>query len=164
VSPTTTDTSGTPSQATFGRNTSFANDSGNTALGTSPGQTSSGTFAGNSAIGIPAGGDTLNNGSGIGNTNGTDVNGAPSTNVLGGTGIVGTTGAVLTPGSNIAVNVNPSAQPPAQRTPTPIFDEAARRGMSQVQREARSGRVYGQAPRTNNDRTDQMPDDPIIRY
>jgi len=33
-----------------------------------------------------------------------------------------------------------------------------------VAREARSGRVYGIAPRTENDRTSQMPDDPIIRY
>jgi hypothetical protein len=80
--------------------------------------------------------------------------------------VVGTTGAVVVPGgSSVAVNVNPQpAAPATQRAPTPIFDDAARRGMSQVQRQARSGQVYGQAPRTDNDRTDQMRDDPIIRY
>lgn len=166
VSPTTNDTSGTPSQATFGRDTSFGNDSGNAALGTSPGQTSSGTFAGNSAIGIPASGDTLTPDNGTLGTNGT--NNGIATGTIGGVGLVGTTGAVVlpsgVPGSSVAVNVNPQTPTVANRTPTPVFDDAARRGMSQVQRQARSGRVISQAPRTDNDRTDQMPDDPIIRY
>jgi len=78
--------------------------------------------------------------------------------------VIGTTGAVVTPGSNVAVNVNPTASIAAPRTPTPTYDEAARRGLPQVERQARSRRVIGQAPRTNNDRTDQMPNDPIIRY
>lgn len=160
TTPLSTDTGGTPSQATFGRDTAFGNDSGNTALGTSPGQTSSGTLAGNSAIGIPAGSDTL-----TGTATGTGDLGATT---VGGIGRLGNAVVVPDAGvarSAVAVNVNPSATSAvATRPPTPVFDDAARRGMEQVQRQARSGRVYGQAPRTDNDRTDQMPDDPIIRY
>ena len=67
------------------------------------------------------------------------------------------------------VNVNPSSATAianTARTPTPLFDDAARRGSAQVKRQTleRSSPVDAMAPRTNNDRTSQMPDDPIIRY
>ena len=53
------------------------------------------------------------------------------------------------------------------RTPTPTYDMVTRAVAARdLNRRARgqTPRIYGIAPRTNNDRTDQMPDDPIIRY
>jgi hypothetical protein len=61
----------------------------------------------------------------------------------------------------------------AQSTPsytilnTPTFDQAAREGRAKEARRRARGeepRVYGIAPRTDNDLTWQMPDDRIIRY
>ena len=52
-------------------------------------------------------------------------------------------------------------------TPTPLFDQAARRGAArEAARRARGEepRIIGLAPRTERDLTHQMPDDPIIRY
>lgn len=52
-------------------------------------------------------------------------------------------------------------------TPTPLFELTARQGAAkQAARRARGDepRVYGIAPRTDRDLTNQMPDDPIIRY
>lgn len=50
---------------------------------------------------------------------------------------------------------------------TPLFDEVAREGLAREQRRRARGeepRVYGIAPRTENDLTWQIPDDRIIRY
>ena len=150
-------TNSTPS---FGPGGSFSNDSGNTALGTSPGQTSSGTAAGNSSSGLGAGSATLD----------------PAN-----TGVLGTGPAATNPdGTTLGTGVNVvgeriPAQNGAQQsfsiinapTPTPTFDQAARDGRAKEQaRKARGQepRVYGIAPRTENDLTHQMPDDKIIRY
>jgi hypothetical protein len=56
--------------------------------------------------------------------------------------------------------------PAAAKTPTPTLDAAT--AAAQRRLSAKTARqqqqVYSVAPRTNNDKTDQMPDDPIIRY
>ena len=52
-------------------------------------------------------------------------------------------------------------------TPTPLFNQAAARGAARdAARRARGDtpRIIGLAPRTDRDLTNQMPDDPIIRY
>ncbi len=154
---------GASSEASFGPNSSFANDSGNSALGTSPGQTSSGTASGNSSTGIGAGSSTL------------------GTGVVGGVG-PGTNRAVIIPGDTAGpvgvggISANGERIGGASgstvmlqstaRTPTPTFDAAARRGTREIQRQAnqRSSPVDSIRPRTDNDRTNQMPDDPVIRY
>lgn len=154
---TTVPTNSTPS---FGPGGSFANDSGNTALGTSPGQTSSGTAAGNSSQGLGAGSATLDpsgtgavgNGPAVTNPDGTTL--GPGVNVVG----------ERVPATNGAV---PPASPSFTIINTPTFDQAAREGRAKEQaRKARGQepRVYGIAPRTENDLTHQMPDDKIIRY
>ncbi|HWH42344.1 MAG TPA: hypothetical protein VNU21_21020 [Usitatibacter sp.] len=174
---TTVDTTATQSQSSFDRNSSFANDSGNRELGTSPGQTSPGTADATSTLGVPADAATL----GInGTTNSgipTTATGGVQTTTLGGVGVpgrgvvgdVGVVGGGGIAGGGVNVNVNPSSSTPianTARTPTPLFDDAARRGSVQVKRQTleRTSPVDAVAPRTNNDRTDQMPDDPIIRY
>jgi hypothetical protein len=50
---------------------------------------------------------------------------------------------------------------------TPLLDQATRNAEQRVARQRAAGeppRIIGIAPRTNADRTDEMPDDPIIRY
>ena len=50
---------------------------------------------------------------------------------------------------------------------TPLLDQATRNAEQRDARRRASGnppRIIGIAPRTNVDRTDEMPDDPIIRY
>ena len=155
----------TNSQPSFGPGGSFSNDSGNTALGTSTGQTSSGTAAGNSSSGLGAGSATLDP-----NTVGTLGNGPAVTNadgtVLGSAG-VNVVGERVPAPANGAAAPSPSfsiVNPPSS---TPIFDQAARDGRAKEQQRKARGqepRVYGIAPRTENDLTWQMPDDKIIRY
>ena len=141
--------------------------------GTAPGQTSAGTAAGNSSLGIVDANGAL--------ASGTTLNAfAPGVSGVGGYagGLAGIDyGAMSDAGSGVnangervaslggagsTINITNNA-----RTPTPTFDMAARAGMAkELNRRARgqSPRVYGIAPRTNADRTDQMPDDPVIRY
>lgn len=148
----------TNSAPSFAPGGPFSGDSGNTALGTSPGQTSSGTAAGNSSAGLGAGSATLD----------PAANGAP------GAGTIATNGALLGAGVNVERVLIPSnvVNQPASAlsvvdTPTPTLDEAAREGRGRENaRKARGqeARVYGIAPRTENDLTWQMPDDRIIRY
>ena len=71
---------------------------------------------------------------------------------------------------------NPSTQqnvivqqpsPVQARAQTPLFDQAALEGRAKDAKRKAQGkepRVYGIAPRTDRDLTNQMPDDPIIRY
>jgi len=137
----------------FGAGSTFANDSGNAALGTSVGQTSSGTAAGNSSVGIGASSATL----------GTD-------GASGGTTLATPSGtvAVLPGDSGARSGVHASTQTTTTTViDTPLFDQAAREGLARERaRRARGDepRVYGIAPRTENDLTWQMPDDRIIRY
>ena len=52
-------------------------------------------------------------------------------------------------------------------TPTPLLNEVTRSELGQEARaraRRHTPRVIGIAPRTDADRTDEMPDDPIIRY
>lgn len=50
---------------------------------------------------------------------------------------------------------------------TPLLDKATRDAAAREARQRRTGqepRIIGIAPRTNADKVDQMPDDPVIRY
>jgi hypothetical protein len=146
----------------FGPGSTFANDSGNSALGTSPGQSSSGTAAGNSGTGIGA------TSSATLGTNGTIgvVGGTAALNPDGTVAVVpggGTAGVVTSLPSNAAASQAPSYT----ILNTPLFDQVAREGREKEARRRARGeepRVYGIAPRTDNDLTWQMPDDRIIRY
>jgi hypothetical protein len=72
-------------------------------------------------------------------------------------------GERMVPAPSAAANANQAAAP----APTPLFELAARQGMAKEARRKARGeepRVYGIAPRTDRDLTNQMPDDPIIRY
>ena len=152
----------TNSQPSFGPGGSFSNDSGNSALGTSTGQTSSGTAAGNSSSGLGAGSATLDP-----NTVGTVGNGPAVTNPDG--TVLGTTGVNVV-GERVPAPANGTAAAPTPSfsiVNTPTFDQAARDGRAKEQQRKARGqepRVYGIAPRTENDLTWQMPDDKIIRY
>jgi hypothetical protein len=60
-----------------------------------------------------------------------------------------------------------SAAPTTTVITTPLLDAATRDVEARTLRQRARGeqpRVIGIAPRTDNDRTDQMPDDRIIRY
>lgn len=159
----TTASEPTNSQPSFGPGGSFSNDSGNTALGTSPGQTSSGTAAGNSSAGIGAGSATLDPAS-TGSLGAGPAASNPDGTVLG-TGVNAVGERVPVAGAN----GTPSGQqsPTISIVNTPTFDQAAREGRAREQARKARGiepRVYGIAPRTENDLTWQMPDDRIIRY
>lgn len=151
--------------------------------GTAPGQTSSGTAAGNSSAGIVDANAALASGTTLNGTtlNGTTLNGyAPGVTAGGITAgsMAGIDyGAMADAGSGVNANGErvaslggagaPVGTANTARTPTPTFDMAARAGMAkELNRRARgqSPRIYGIAPRTDADRTDQMPDDPVIRY
>lgn len=153
----------TNSQPSFGPGGSFSNDSGNTALGQSTGQTSTGTAAGNSSSGLGAGSATLDP-----NTVGTVGTGPAVTNPDGtvlGTAGVNVVGERTQAATNGAAAPTPSFSNSNVRTP--IFDQAARDGRAKDQQRRARGeepRVYGIAPRTENDLTWQMPDDKVIRY
>jgi len=89
---------------------------------------------------------------------------APVTDVGG-----GVVGGGFYGGGNAAIGGSAIAiAPPAPATsPTPLLDQVTRtEAVKQARRraEGREPRVIGIAPRTDVDRTDQMPDDPIIRY
>lgn len=157
----TTTTIPTNSAPSFGPGSTFSNDSGNTALGTSPGQTSSGTAAGNSSQGLGTGSATLDP-----TSTGTVGSGPAATNPDGtalGTG-------VNVVGERVPVPLGAPVQQPSPSFTiinTPTFDQAARDGRAKEQARRARGqepRVYGIAPRTENDLTHQMPDDKIIRY
>jgi hypothetical protein len=150
------------SSARFGPGSTFANDSGNSALGTSPGQTSSGTAAGNS-------------GTGIGSTSSATLGTNGTIGVIGGTATMNADGtvAVLPAAGSTGVATSLPSTAAASQAPTytilntPNFDQAAREGREKEARRRARGeepRVYGIAPRTDNDLTWQMPDDRIIRY
>ena len=149
------------------------------ALGRSEGQTSAGTAGAISSQGVT--GPTFG---GIGTEVGGGVTGGTDTNVAG-----NIPGAVVVPGASFAgsgftggmdasgVNVNGERvgngggadfrANATANTPTPLFDQAARRGAARdAARRARGEepRIIGMAPRTDRDLTHQMPDDPVIRY
>jgi hypothetical protein len=73
-----------------------------------------------------------------------------------------------TNGERLAVNTVGSVltAPAATRTPTPTLDAATQAAQRRLGAKTarQQQQVFSVAPRTNNDRTDQMPDDPIIRY
>jgi hypothetical protein len=98
----------------------------------------------------------------------------PGSTVNGQAFLPGTTGAVVLDGSTMQpptgnqqnVVIQQPAQPQA-RAATPIFDAVARDGLAKERARRARGqepRIIGIAPRTDVDRTHQMPDDPIIRY
>ncbi|HET7546677.1 MAG TPA: hypothetical protein VFJ86_02850 [Usitatibacter sp.] len=120
-----------------------------------------GTAVGNSGTGLGVGSATL----GTGN--------APTTLTTTGSGLLTTdavSGAVYGGGGGSiggsAVAIAPAPRGSAANA-TPLLDQATRRAEQRMQRERAAGaapRIIGIAPRTNVDRTDEMPDDPIIRY
>ena len=150
--------------ASFGPGSSFSNDNGNPELGLAPGQTSSGTLAGTEPNGLDVGSQTLD-------TNGT-FGGAPAgagtvapVDLLGGAVVGGAGGGTSMGGTAIALT--PGRALASGRSTTPLLDQATRNAEQRLARERASGRtprVIGIAPRTDADRTDEMPDDPIIRY
>lgn len=161
----TTTQSMTTDASSFGPNSSFTNDSGNAELGTSPGQTSSGTAAGNAGAALDVGSATLGtNGAGqaanaatLGATPGIIVPDFVGGYLGGGPYGVAPVGASA---STTVIASNPTAA-------TPLLDQVTRneeRREARRRAEHREPRVIGIAPRTNADRTDEMPDDPIIRY
>jgi len=103
-------------------------------------------------------------GLGVVPTTGFDVNGNPVV-------FPGNSGAIVTDGGaqgttqqNVVVQ---PPQPAPARVRTPLLDEAARNVQARDARRKATGtqpRVIGIAPRTDRDLTDQMPDDPIVRY
>ena len=116
-------------------------------------------------------------GGAFGNPSGTATTTAPGTvpgNTVGNNFLPGTTGAVVLPDGSLqpqtTTQQNVVIQQPAQpqaRAATPIFDEVAREGRAKERARRARGeepRIIGIAPRTDVDRTHQMPDDPIIRY
>ncbi len=156
----------------FGPNSTFANDNGNPELGQSPGQTSSGTLAGNSSPGIGTGTETLGNPGNIG-VPVIGANGATVGNSLVAPGVTGG-GIAYGMGGGSAADVpsysggaaNATVAVPAT-TPTPLLNQVTATEINKEARlraQGRTPQVIGIAPRTNVDRTSQMPDDPIIRY
>jgi hypothetical protein len=121
-----------------------------------------GTAVGNSGTGLGVGSATL----GTGN--------APTALTTNGTGVIGTdvvSGGVYGGGGasigGSAHAIAPSPRAGAANATPPLLDQATRRAEQRMQRERAAGaapRIIGIAPRTNVDRTDEMPDDPIIRY
>jgi len=81
---------------------------------------------------------------------------------------VGAGGGYLAGGNAAMGGSSVTLAPPAPAaTATPLLDQVTRtEALKQARRraEGREPRVIGIAPRTDVDRTDQMPDDPIIRY
>jgi hypothetical protein len=81
--------------------------------------------------------------------------------VVGGGGSFGGGNAAIG-GSSVTI-----APPAPAASATPLLDQVTRTETAKQARrraEGREPRVIGIAPRTDVDRTDQMPDDPIIRY
>ena len=158
----------TAQSAPFAPGGTFATDNGNPELGTSPGQTSSGTAAGNEPSGLDVGTATLD---ANGNFNGVPASalGAGAVapvDVIGGVS-GGYAGSAAPTMGGTAVAIAPGRSPATGASATPLLDQATRNAEQRLARERATGRtprVIGIAPNTNADRTDQMPDDPIIRY
>ena len=156
----------------FGPNSTFANDNGNPELGQSPGQTSSGTLAGNSSPGIGTGTETLGNPAGNGvatiGPNGTTAGGSfvAPVDVTGGGIAYGMAGGGAAAAPGYSASGGATVAVPAT-TPTPLLNRVTNDEINKEARDRAQGRtprVIGIAPRTDVDRTNQMPDDPIIRY
>jgi hypothetical protein len=160
----------TANPSPFAPGSSFSTDNGNPELGTSPGQTSPGTAVGNEPNGLDVGTATLD---ANGNFNGVPAGalGAGAVapvDVIGGVGgsVGGGYAAPAYSGGNTTI-VAPGRTLANGGTATPLLDQATRNAEQRIARERATGRtprVIGIAPRTDADRTDQMPDDPIIRY
>lgn len=158
----------TAQSAPFAPGGTFATDNGNPELGTSPGQTSSGTAAGNEPSGLDVGTTTLD---ANGNFNGVPASalGAGAVapvDVIGGVS-GGYAGSAAPATGGTAVAIAPGRSVATGGSATPLLDQATRNAEQRLARERATGRtprVIGIAPNTNADRTDQMPDDPIIRY
>ena len=76
-------------------------------------------------------------------------------------------GVVTLPAPALMVAAPASSSDVSATTSTPLLNAVTAQEVRKEQRQRASGsepRVIGIAPRTNADRTDQMPDDPIIRY
>jgi hypothetical protein len=92
-----------------------------------------------------------------------DVTGAGGF-IGGGVAYGGGGGGAATP--TYSASTNSTVAVPAT-TPTPLLNQVTNNEINREVRERQQGRtprVIGIAPRTNVDRTAQMPDDPIIRY
>lgn len=153
-------------------------------LGTSPGQSTLGAAAGNSSAGIVDSGAVLSalnaaNTGTFGTPNafapGVVVGGIATSPYLGGAdyaAMADAGGGVNANGERVASiggmgSGTGGTLATTARTPTPTYDMVTRAAAARdLNRRAKgqAPRIYGIAPRTNNDRTDQMPDDPIIRY
>jgi hypothetical protein len=160
----------TANPSPFAPGSTFSTDNGNPELGTSPGQTSPGTAAGNEPSGLDVGTATLDaNGNFNGVAAGTLGAGAVApVDVIGGvSGGVGAGYAAPAYSGGNAIAVAPGRPLANGGSATPLLDQATRNAEQRIARERATGRtprVIGIAPRTDADRTDQMPDDPIIRY
>ena len=158
----------TAQSAPFAPGGTFSTDNGNPELGTSPGQTSPGTAVGNEPSGLDVGTATLD---ANGNFNGVPASalGAGAVapvDVIGGVS-GGFAGSAAPASGGTAVAIAPGRSLAAGASTTPLLDQATRNAQQRLARERATGqapRVIGIAPRTDADRTDQMPDDPIIRY
>ncbi|HUP97713.1 MAG TPA: hypothetical protein VM073_07225 [Usitatibacter sp.] len=155
----------TPSGSGSGSGNAF----GTNQTSVDPATTRPGSFAPGGAFG-PTGTTSTTTG-GVGAGTGVGVNnGTNGIGVLPGT----TTGFVAADGTTMPQTANQQnvviQQPQQQasaRVATPIFDEVAREGRAKERARRAQGnepRIIGIAPRTDVDRTHQMPDDPIIRY
>ncbi len=148
-------------------------------LGRSPGQTSTGTAAGNSSQGLNAPRGTLGvagvNGAGDGASGSSVVQGNVFPNTLAPGVVVGgvaTWGTDMTGQGDLGSGARASSTAAGTSratnvATTPIYDMATRSAAArEANRRARGDtpRIIGIAPRTENDRTDQIPDDRIIRY
>ena len=158
----------TTDAASFGPDSSFVNNP-NPEVGLAPGQTSPGTAVGNEPSGLE-GGSTFspfgtnpnnpNTTAGAGTAAGAAGTAVPAEVVGAGGGFYGAGTAV----GGTAVAISPG-RPAASGTP--LLDQATIEAQRREESRRASGeqpRIIGIAPRTNADRTDEMPDDPIIRY
>lgn len=158
----------TTDAASFGPDSPFVNNT-NPQVGLSPGQTSTGTAAGNEPSGLENStttGTFTQNGTATLTGIATPI-GAASTvvpaGIVGGGGYGGGAGTAL---GGTAVAISPGL-PASSGSATPLLDQATRNAAQRDERRRATGnepRIIGIAPRTNVDRTDEMPDDPIIRY
>ena len=129
----------------FGPNSTFANDNGTETLGNP---------AGNGVATIGPNGTTTG-GSFVAPV---DVTGGGIAYGMAGGGAAAAPGYSASGGATVAV--------PAT-TPTPLLNRVTNDEINKEARDRAQGRtprVIGIAPRTDVDRTNQMPDDPIIRY
>jgi hypothetical protein len=157
----------TTDAASFGPDSPFVNNT-NPQVGLSPGQTSTGIAGGNEPSGLENSTTT-----GTFTQNGTGTLTGIATPVAAGTvlpaGVVGGGGYAGGGGTAVggtAVAISPGLAGSAGSA-TPLLDQATRNAARREEQRRATGnppRIIGIAPRTNVDRTDEMPDDPIIRY